>query len=309
MISKYQLVNNGFWPVPAGQPPDWVDLENPNSEELTEISGQYSLPPLFLVDPLDPRERPHTDTEEGAMLIIVRVPLFRQNGGRVFATIPLGVIITPERVFTVCREAGLAKQFIARQMRQPRQISRDSILFKILIGCSSDFIHQLEVLEEMAENAEQHLIKSQQNDQIITLLTIEKALINFSVALHSNRSIMERIMGGILNRPLGGEEASWLDFALTENQQAIFTVEIFGQIVGSMGDAFGIIISNNLNKVMKFLTGVTIILMVPTLIVGAYGMNVRLPLADSAWAFAILSLACLGLSVFIWRFFSRRKWI
>ncbi|MDR1084986.1 MAG: magnesium transporter CorA family protein [Deltaproteobacteria bacterium] len=308
MISSYKLVNNGFWPVSAGNAPEWIDLEDPCSEELSEIAARYNVPPMFLVDPLDHRERPRLDDENGISLVIVRLPIYHNSAKRQFSTMPLGLIMMPGMVITVCREPGIVKQLVSRQIRKPRQVALSSMLYKIFVEISSDFIHQLEVLEEMAEEAEMTLGKSQQNEQILTLLTIEKALINFSVALHSNRSIMEKVRNGDASQ-LSKEQTDWVDYALNENQQALFTVEIFGQIVGSMSDAFGTIISNNLNKVMKFLTGVTIILMVPTLIVGAYGMNVQLPLAESPWAFAILVVFSVGLSLAIWLYFNRRKWI
>ncbi|MDR1872177.1 MAG: magnesium transporter CorA family protein [Deltaproteobacteria bacterium] len=308
MIKNYILDDTSWLETSMEEEANWVDLEGPNTEELLAVAERYNLPPLFLSDPLDPRERPRLDDEDEAILIIVRAPCVHKELNAVFSTIPIGIIITPRMILTVCREPGLARQLLSRETRKPRVINRQSLLFKILIEISSDFIHQLEVLEDLAEEAERHLSKSQQNEQLMTLLTIEKALINFSVALHSNRSIMEKLKTGATMN-YSDEQAGWLDHALIENQQAVFTVEIFGQIVGSMGDAFGVIISNNLNKVMKFLTGVTIILMVPTLIVGAYGMNVRLPLAEFELAFYILAFLCLASSLVILLYFNRRKWL
>jgi magnesium transporter len=308
MIANYRLDGNLWEMAEPGTEPDWIDLETPDPEELAAVAERYNLPSLFLTDPLDPRERPRLDDEEGAVLVIVRAPIIPAELNGVFTTMPLGIILTANKVITVCQVPGLIRQLLGRQTRKPRQITRFSLLFKILIEISTDFIHQLEVLEDLAEEAEKHLSKSQQNEQIMTLLVIEKALINFSVALHSNRGILERLMSGAL-LTLSKEQIDWLEHALTENQQAVFTVEIFGQIVGSMGDAFGVIISNNLNKVMKFLTGVTIILMVPTLIVGAYGMNVRLPLGEVSFAFYVLAVFCLVSSLGIWLYFNRKRWI
>jgi magnesium transporter len=309
MISYYRLLDGNRWePVESWQNPDWVDVELPDSEELARLAEDNDLPPLFLTDPLDPRERPRLDEEDGDVLIVVRAPLIRDEPTEVFTTVPVGIIQTESKIVTVCQEPGLVRQLLGRQNRKPRQITRLSLLFKILIEVSTDFIHQIEVLEDLAEEAEKGLSKSQQNEQIMTLLVIEKALINFSVALHSNRSLLERLMTGNF-LALKDEQVAWLEHALTENQQAVFMVEIFGQIVGSMGDAFGVIISNNLNKVMKFLTGVTIILMFPTLVVGAYGMNVRLPLAELSFAFYVLAFICLASALVIWAYFNRKKWI
>jgi magnesium transporter len=163
-------------------------------------------------------------------------------------------------------------------------------------------------MERITDSAELSLSKSQQNKEIMTLLSLDKALIVYTVALKSNRAIMTKVIEGkILFQTQ--EELDLLDHALIENQQAIYMADIFGQIIGSVGDAFGNIINNNLNKVMKFLAGVTIILMLPTLVVGAYGMNVRLPIADNSMAFWILALICVITSGVMWLYFWLKKWI
>jgi magnesium transporter len=211
-------------------------------------------------------------------------------------------------VVTVCLEKGVVHNLLDRLARKPRPSDRFSLLFKIFIECSADFIHHLESMEELTEEAEKNLALAQQNEEIMTLLAIDKVLINYTVALKSNRGIMEKLMEGSILK-LKAEDADLLERALTENQQAIYMADIFGQVLGSMSDAFGTIISNNLNKVMKFLAGVTIILMLPTFIVGAYGMNVALPLASRPLAFFIVCGLCLLSAGCAWIVFRRKGWI
>jgi len=83
---------------------------------------------------------------------------------------------------------------------------------------------------------------------------------------------------------------------------------IHSNILSSMMDAFASVISNNLNMVMKFLTSVTIILMIPTLIASIYGMNIRLPFAKSPHAFAITIGASIIFSLIGVFIFIKRKW-
>jgi magnesium transporter len=309
MLTRYSLGEDGFCTVPAETRASWLNLENPDLDEVKSLASKLNLPLVFLADPLDPKERPRLDQEGHAIMIITRIPhLEKKDEQPVFKTVPLGLILTPNLVVTVCRKPGIVLEFLGRTARRPFPKDRISLTFKILIECSSDFIHHLERLEEITDEAELTLNRAQQNEQIMTLLTIDKALINYTVALKSNRAIMQRLMDGCL-LSLSPEENDLLERALTENQQAIFMADIFGQVLGSMGDAFGTIISNNLNKVMKLLTGVTIILMLPTLIVGAYGMNVLLPLANNPKAFWILCFICLAASVAILVLFWRKKWI
>ncbi|MDR2455764.1 MAG: magnesium transporter CorA family protein [Deltaproteobacteria bacterium] len=311
MLTRYRLVDQepGFSVCAKEDGPEWIDLEAPTQEELSEMSQELGLPPLFLHDPLDPRERPRLDQEGQAVLMIIRMPICRNEEGKwVFATVPLGVIVKGRTLVTVCPEIGLSKKVLSRWSRKPKPASLMRLVMKLFIESSADFINQLELMEDITDEAESSLSISQQNEQIWTLLTIDKALINYTVALKSNRAIISKLLDDKVF-PMTAEEDDLLDHALIENQQAIYMADIFGQILGSVGDAFGNIINNNLNKVMKFLAGITIILMVPTFLVGAYGMNVALPLADKRLAFLILMVSCLILSGALWCVFRRKRWI
>ncbi|MDR1545991.1 MAG: magnesium transporter CorA family protein [Deltaproteobacteria bacterium] len=299
----------GFVVCRADEPADWLDLETPDQEELAALTAELGLPPSFLADPLDPRERPRLDVENEAAMVIIRAPYLAQApDGPAFATVPLGLVVVDRVVLTVCSRPGLVREIMGRWSRKPRPSSHFKMLIKILIESSADFMRHLELMEDVTDLAENSLAKAQHNEQIMTLLSIDKALINYTVALKSNRDIMSKLSDGIIFK-FSAEEADWLDHAMTENQQAIYMADIFGQVLGSLSDAFGTIINNNLNKIMKFLTGMTIILMVPTLIVGAYGMNLELPLTKNHWAFWTIMALCLLLSGSLWVFFLRKRWL
>jgi magnesium transporter len=312
MLTRYRYIGAepGFAVCSDGDKTEWINLEDPHHEELEEVASELGLPMEFLTDPLDPMERPRLDQEDGCDLMIISVPFIgeKEEKDLSFATTPLGVIVRDGVLVTVCAEVGLVCDLLTRWKKKPKPVDRKKAIIKILIESSIDFIHHLEVMERLTDTAELSLAKSQQNQEIMTLLNIEKVLIVYTVALKSNRAIMTKVMGGkfFLERQ---DELDLIDQALIENQQAIYMADIFGQIIGSVGDAFGNIINNNLNKVMKFLAGVTIILMLPTLIVGAYGMNIGLPLAGHRHAFLILSIICVLLSGLMWLYFLRKRWL
>jgi magnesium transporter len=311
MLTRYIHIKDepGFVICDNDQKADWLNLEDPSQEELAKVALELGVPPLFLADPLDHRERPRIDQEDDATLLIIRLPLMKKvSDEEVFSTVALGMIIVGEKIITVCREKALTKDSLSRCNRKPRPFSHLKMVMKLFIESSADFMHHLELMEDITDIAESLLSKAQHNEQIMTLLRIDKALINYTVALKSNRAIMHKLVeGNILT--LSSIEKDLLDHALIEIQQAIDMAEIYGQVLGSLGDAFGNIINNNLNKIMKFLTGVTIILMLPTLIVGAYGMNMELPMAHLSKAFWFIALLCLITSGSVWLFFWRKKWI
>jgi magnesium transporter len=308
MLKYYKFSETG--PVLSDpQGAEFINLEDPTMLEVGAVESGMGIPHTFITDPLDPKERPRVEQEPPATLIIVRIPrLPSAQEPHKLTTVPLGMVITPEKILTVCRDRDLVFELLKRVGRKPKPNCRISTAFKLLIESSTDFINHLERLEELTDKAESTLSKAQQNEEIMMLLTIDKALINYTVALRSNRGIMEKLMDRTL-LSLRPEEVDLLERAMTENQQAIFTADIFGQVLGSMSDAFGTVISNNLNKVVKFLTGITIILMLPTLIAGLYGMNVSLPFEKHPYAFWIILFLCSFSGIFLWLFFSRKRWV
>ncbi|MDR1309633.1 MAG: magnesium transporter CorA family protein [Deltaproteobacteria bacterium] len=311
MLTRYRHVAEepGFEVSPEGAGADWINLEDPSRQELDAVASELGLPPQFLTDPLDPKERPRLEQEDDSGLMIISVPYIRaEEKDYSFGTTPLGIIVSGQVLVTVCSEVGLIGDLISRWHKKPRPVTNKKIVIKILMESSIDFIKHLELMENITDLAEQSLSKSQHNKEIMTLLTIDKALIVYTVALKSNRGIISKVLEskGFFQSQ---EELDLLDQALIENQQAIYMADIFGQVMGSVGDAFGNIINNNLNKVMKFLAGVTIILMLPTLVVGAYGMNVVLPLSSNPKAFWIVGLFCVVISGLMWFYFLRKRWI
>ena len=290
--------------------PDWIDLSDPEVGELTEIGDKYGVPQWILTDPLDPKERPRVDQDGPAVLLVARLSVREmQPEGPAFRTVPVGIIIIQDVVITVCRSPELVGDHLKRLFTRKRHWTCVRLAFALFHASGTGFIENIELMEEMAGAAEARLRLSPENEELLALLNIEKALIDTTVALKSNHGLMDKFrqpepFGLVLSK----DERDILDDALTENQQAIFMAEIFGQILASMSDAFGSIISNNLNKTMKFLAGVTIVLMLPTIIAGLYGMNVGLPGSEARGAFIILCVVCLALMLVVSVLFAKKKW-
>ena len=309
MIGRYKF-SDYITPCSPEEKPDWIDLSDPEEEELAEVSRLYNAPQWFLVDPLDPKERPRVDQDEAGLLVVVRLSAREiLPDGPTFQTVPVGIIIFPGLVVTVCRKAGLVSGHLARLFHRKRHWSCVRLAFALFHASGTGFIENLEKMEDQAGEAEARLRRSPENEELLAILNIEKSLIDITIALKSNHELMGKFNR---NDPFGltlsKDERDILDDAMTENQQAVFMAEIFGQILASMSDAFGSIISNNLNKTMKFLAGVTIVLMLPTIIAGIYGMNVGLPFAEASGAFIGLSLLCLGLMLAVSVLFAKKKW-
>ena len=96
------------------------------------------------------------------------------------------------------------------------------------------------------------------------------------------------------------ENEELLEDALIETKQAIEMASIYREILSSMTDTYATIISNNLNDVMKFLAGITIVFSIPTMVASFIGMNVPLGrIGSSPMSFIFIILISVLLSLII----------
>ncbi len=281
----------------------WVNLVNPTDAELAKIQEELGVLPEFLRYPLDEEEISRVEREEEQLLIIVRIPDPRPEGEVVrYETIPLGIVVVNDVIITVC----LKENQVLERLVESRAIHRlfsDHVrfLFNIFLRIANVYLRYLRHIDRLISEYEDELHRSLRNKELIKLLNLEKSLVYFNTSLRANDLVMVRLQSGRY-LPISEENEDILEDAQIENQQAIEMAKIYGDILSGMMDAYASVISNNLNIVMKFLTSVTIVLMLPTLVASIYGMNVRLPFQDSPHAFAItmgLSFILSGMVVFI----------
>ena len=154
---------------------------------------------------------------------------------------------------------------------------------------------------------EQRMIKSMNNHKLVQLMNLEKSLVYFATSLRTNEVLMMKLKRtNILE--FNEDQDDLIEDIIVDNSQALEMANIYTNILSSTMDTFASIISNNLNTVMRRLTTVTLILMVPTLIASLYGMNVKLPMANHDLAFpmiVVVSVIFVGITSF---YFKKQKW-
>ncbi len=163
---------------------------------------------------------------------------------------------------------------------------------------SSYYLNYLKQINKETEIAEYVLKNSMRNKELLKMLSLEKSLVYFTTSLKSNELVMEKTIRGKIIK-LYDEDEEILEDAIIENRQAIEMAQIYSNILNGTMDAYASIISNNLNGVMKFLTSVTIILAVPTMVSSFWGMNVNLPFQNSAMGFGIMLIISVVLTAIV----------
>lgn len=287
----------------------WVYVTSPTQNEIEQLITEFDLPKDFIEDPLDEDESPRVEREDNNTLIIIQTPYYDEDDEYIkYKTIPLGIILTHGSLITVSsRTDDVLQNFVKGRVKHISCHKRNRLTLQILSRTASIYLLYLKRISRMVTQIEERLEKSMKNDELQNFLDLQKSLVYFATSLKANEAVMERLSrSGLLTK--FEDDRDYLDDLIIENKQAIEMTAIHGNILKSTMEAFDSMISNNLNKVMKFLTSVSIILMIPTLIASMYGMNVKLPFADNPHAFAITMgastiLTLLGIMVFI-----KRKW-
>jgi magnesium transporter len=287
----------------------WIHVINPTSAELSKITDEFKLPSDVVTDILDPDERPRVEFEDDWTLVILRIPVEAKNNGVPFHTIPLGIIISQEFTLTICfQDNEVLPMAQPSPFRDQYKEITDSFNFilRLFLRSGSQYLRYLKQINHMTSLIEQDLEKSIKNRELNQLLKMEKCLVYFITSIKSNEIVLARLRN---SKKITSEiNEDLLEDAFIENKQALDMAQIYSDIQSGMMDAFASVISNNLNVVMKQLTSISIILMIPTLIASIYGMNVPNYLEEAKWAFpAVIGFSAL-MSFLGVRKFRKREW-
>lgn len=299
MLEVYKTTAEGLLNVDADamdETGNWISLAAPTSEELHLVSSKTGIALEMLRYPLDNEERPRIEYDDGRVLIIIHVPIEEQwTEVLAYNTIPLGIILTDYLIVTVSLvENQVITQFAENRVKGFSSFKRNRFLLQILFRTAVLYLHFLRQIDKKSRDIEIGLQQSTENKEVIKLLELGKSLVYFTTSLKSNDLVMEKLLKtwnsnspSELKRAIQfyPEDEELLEDVLVENKQAIQMAEIYSSILNSMMDAFASIISNNLNLVMQFLTVVTIVLALPTMVASFYGMNVALPFQHIPMAF------------------------
>jgi magnesium transporter len=286
--------------------PSWVHATAPDADERTSMATEFGVPLGLVEHALDLDEPARLDREGEVHLVILRVPLSLGATADVpYRTMPLGIVVTAAGLVTISPSPTPVVDAVAGHPRLSLA-DREQLLLLLLQEAAKQYLEHLRRINGAIDRAEDRLERALQNREVIELLRWQKSLTYFTIGLQSNQLLLERLQRSpLLNQP---DDQELLEDVITEVAQATSIATTSSHILGEMMDAFASIISNNLNVVMKFLTAFTVILSIPTLIASLYGMNVGLPLAQSPWAFALISLASGIVVLFVGLYFWRRDW-
>lgn len=300
-IYNTDIETNEFSEIKEFKKGAWINLVNPSENEIKKVCENIGIQEDFIRDALDYEEKARIDKEEddNTTLFVVDVPITEKiEDAETYTTMPLGMIVVRDDFFLTVslKRNKIIESFEKRKIKNFQTYKKTRFIFQILYLNASYYLTYLKQINKETEIAEYILKNSMKNKELLKLLSLEKGLVYFTTSLKSNELVMEKTLRGKIVK-LYEEDEEMLEDAITENRQAIEMAQIYSNILTGTMDAYASIISNNLNGVMKFLTSITIILAVPTMISSFWGMNVALPFEKSPLGFIIMLIIAIIMTI------------
>jgi magnesium transporter len=284
----------------------WLQLTNPSDEEILEVVSHYELDEDMVRDVLDPNESPRFDRYDGKNYVYARYSLpddQRQTTSPVLIVLtPKGVVTVSPRVFSTVAEAVKTKKdyLTTKKMR---------LVLQILLEINNEYKRRLNrvsksIWEIRSQLDRQHI----ENKDFVAFIDIEEDLTDILSALEPMESILNALLGGRGVRLYEEDKDIIEDLNLATNELISLSNSRL-KTIKNIREAYSTITANNLNKVFKLMTSITILMSIFTLITGVYSMNIALPGRDSPQAFTIITIVTMSIIVGVAIFFRRKKWL
>ena len=269
----------------------WVCMTKPTVDETKLIAEDFEIDLADVRAALDDEESSRVEVEDGYTLILVDIPSIEMRNEReAYTTIPLGIILVKDILITVCAEdTPVLDAFIESKVKEFSTKKRMRFMYQILYRNCMTYQYYLRVMDRRRNLIEQRIQDETEDADLIDLHELESNLVYFATSLRANGVVLDKLArySSIKQYP---EDQELLDDVMVENKQAIEMTGIYRDISGTR-ELMTTIINNRLNNIMKFLAAITIVMAIPTIISGIYGMNVSgkwMPLAETPYGFYIV---------------------
>lgn len=311
MITLYKTDDGVIREVEDYEDEIWIKMTAPSADETNTIAQKYDVDLDHIRAALDAEESARIEIESGYTLILVDIPVTERRSERnEYTTIPLGIILCENAIMTVCaKDTAILKAFVQKRVKEFSTKKRMRFLYQILFQISMEYQYALRRIDKKRMQIESHISEITKDYELIELHELESNLVYFATSLRANGLILERLTrySRLKQYP---DDRELLEDVIIENKQAIEMTQIYRDIINGTRELVSTVINNRLNNVMKYLAAITIVMAIPTIISGLYGMNVEgdgMPLAHNPYGFGIICGITLLICVVTYLILKRRK--
>ena len=299
-MKTYWNFNGNLNAISEWQPNCWIQVTCPTEQDQQELQEQFQIPDYFLSDIADTDERARYEYDDGWMLIILRIPYVKEVRSRTpYTTVPLGIIHKRDVTIPVCNfETNMMIDFVSYQQKRGEGFTDYvDMIFRIFLSSAVWYLKRLKQINALIEKSKKNLDKEVNNESLIGLSRLQDSLTYFVTSIRGNENLLAKLKFKLQVDEL---DADLIEDVNIEMSQARETTSIYSDILESTMDTYSSIINNNMNTVMRTLTSVSIIMMLPTLVSSLFGMNLINGMEDSPLGFPLALLISVIVSGATW---------
>ena len=304
MLKRYSIIENKIVETTSEQSPIYVFI-SPDEKEKRFLVDEFKLDEHTLNSASDPDELSRLEFEPSHTAIIFKRPQNYSGAQQFFFKVAsTGLFLFNDKLIIVIDED--LPLFEGKQLSKVTSLQQ--LTLKLIYRSIFHFLEHLKIINVISDELEKKINAAMENSYLINLFSLEKSLVYYLNSISSNGVLFVKLKNSTAKIGFTTEETEFLDDMLIENSQCLRQADIYSNILASLMDARASIVGNNLNVLMKTLNIITIGIMVPTFVVSAFSMNVRIPLSAHPFAFwIIMSFASVSVAAltFVWK---RKKW-
>ena len=308
-MRSFWNTKKGVTPIDEWQPGCWVQITCPVEDDVRFLVDELHMPDYFITDVADADERARYDMDEGWLMIILRIPHLKSVNSRTpYTTIPLGVVLKGDVIITICdQEARMMVDFVNHQQRRAEGFSDAAdLVFRLFLSASVWYLKYLKQVNGLIEKAKRNLGGQIDNEDLVSLARLQDSLTYFATSIRGNETLLSKLK---FRLPVDELDAELIEYVNIEMNQARETTQIYSNILDSTMDTYANVINNNMNKVMRLLTSLNMIIMFPTLIASLFGMNLVNGMETSRFGFFVAILISIISTILGLMWFKRKKWL
>lgn len=281
----------------------WFDINNLSEDDSEKLQDDFNFTSDMISYISDRHERPHYDydTYTKIHLLIYDVPIWPTQVIKHFTAHPITFLVSGENIFTFHTEATgyVFDEFNDYAMRRELSNCQDvtELLMKFMLYATQYFQRAITQLDDERNSLDKKLSGDINNKDLVELSNIEKSLVYLSSSIQTNSMMIHSLKLSELDFTKKARES--LDDVLIESNQAAEMVKISQQVTKTLSATSNNMMNNNLNDTMKFLTVWSLVLTIPTILTGFYGMNVSLPVEHSSLDWVIIIVLTVLLMVWL----------
>ena len=306
-MKTFWNTQGGLTQIEEWQPNCWIQVTCPTEEDQRELEEKFNIPDYFMSDISDTDERARYEYDDGWMLIILRIPYVKEIRSRTpYTTVPLGIIHKRDVTITVCfYETNVMIDFVSFQQKRGEGFTDHvDMIFRLFLSSAVWYLKRLKQISMLVDKAKRNLDKEVNNESLIGLSRLQDSLTYFQTSIRGNETLLSKLKFKLQIDEL---DADLIEDVNIEMTQARETTMIYSNILESTMDTYQSIINNNMNTVMRTLTTVTILMMIPTLVTSMFGMNLVNGMESKPWGFVLAMVLSVVISAIAWGIFRHKR--